>query len=181
MRRLTDLALIWAQTSSGVIGAQGEMPWSVPEDLARFRRVTFDAAVVMGRKTWESIPRKYRPLDGRTNIVVTRDADYDADGAHVAGSLESAFDQARLMRPDAQWIWIMGGGELYRQGMQLASYLDVTEIETSVAGDTYAPTIGDDWHLLDQGEWCTSRTGVRFRSRQWELAASAKVRTFAPR
>ena len=80
------IGLIWAQARNRVIGKNGVMPWHLPEDLAHFKRVTLNHPVVMGRKTWDSIPPRFRPLPGRTNIVVTRQADWQADGAHRADS-----------------------------------------------------------------------------------------------
>jgi dihydrofolate reductase len=84
------LGLVWAQAHAGVIGRNGGMPWHVPEDLAHFKAVTLGAAVVMGRRTWESFPERFRPLPGRRNIVLTRDASWSADGAERATSLDDA-------------------------------------------------------------------------------------------
>ena len=82
------VALIWGQASNGVIGADGTMPWDLPEDLARFRELTMGSAVIMGRRTWDTIPPRFRPLPGRRNIVVTRDPAWSADGAAVAHSID---------------------------------------------------------------------------------------------
>ena len=85
-----DLTLIWAQSSSGVIGRGNSIPWHVPEDMARFKELTMGHTVIMGRTTWESLPARFRPLPGRRNVVLTRHADYVADGAEVVSSLEDA-------------------------------------------------------------------------------------------
>jgi dihydrofolate reductase len=98
------LGLIWARSPSGVIGRAGGIPWHLPEDQARFKELTLGHTVVMGRLTWESLPNKVRPLPGRRNVVVTRQADYMADGATVVGSLDEAL-------PDDE-AWVIGGEQI---------------------------------------------------------------------
>lgn len=88
---MTQLGLVWAQSTSGVIGRGGDIPWELPEDLARFKRITVGHTVVMGRRTWDSLPAKVRPLPGRRNVVLSRQTDFMADGAEVLGSPEQAF------------------------------------------------------------------------------------------
>jgi dihydrofolate reductase len=153
------LALIWAQANDRVIGAGGVMPWHLTEDLRRFRALTGADPVVMGRRTWESLPERYRPLPGRTNIVVTRQADWTAPGALVAHSLEDALTAAG----DADTVWITGGAELYRQALPIADRLEVTEIDLDVDGDTRAPEPGDGWSSVDAGDWQTGSNGMRYR------------------
>jgi len=133
--------LIYARAANGVIGKDGVMPWHVPEDMAHFKQLTHGCPVIMGRKTWDSLPPKFRPLPGRTNIVITREADWQADGAQRAGSLEEALAQAG----DAPDIWVIGGGQIYAQAEPLASCVEVTEIARDFDGDTYAPTLGPAW------------------------------------
>ena len=87
---MTRVGLVWAQSTSGVIGRGGDIPWRVPEDLARFKQVTMGHTVVMGRRTWDSLPARVRPLPGRRNVVLSRQTDFTADGAEVLGSLEQA-------------------------------------------------------------------------------------------
>ncbi|TDP99759.1 MULTISPECIES: dihydrofolate reductase [unclassified Leifsonia] len=152
------IALIWAQAHDGVIGADGVMPWHLTEDLRHFRALTGDDPVVMGRRTWQSLPKRYRPLPGRDNIVVTRQADWTAPGAIVAHSVDEALASAG----DAPTVWVMGGAELYRQTLPTADRLEVTEIDLDVAGDTYAPEPGDGW-TVDAGEWLTGSNGMRYR------------------
>lgn len=153
-----DIALIWAQANAGAIGRGGEMPWRLPEDLAHFRRVTLGAPVIMGRRTWESLPERFRPLPGRENTVVTRDAAFRAPGARVVRST------AEALATDAAKVWIIGGGELYRETEPLADELVVTRIELDVPdADTFAPTIGSDWVLVDAGEPLVSATGLAYR------------------
>ncbi|PUE07195.1 dihydrofolate reductase [Limnohabitans sp. T6-5] len=135
------LHLIYARARNGVIGKDNQMPWHLPEDLAHFKRVTLGQPVIMGRKTWESLPSKFRPLPGRLNIVITRQADWQAQGAVRASSIEDAMHLCGDV-PDA---WIMGGAEIYRQAEPLASSAVVTEIDCDYEGDAFAPTLGADW------------------------------------
>ena len=135
------LHLIYARARNGVIGKDGQMPWHLPEDLAHFKRVTLGQPVIMGRKTWDSLPAKFRPLPGRLNIVVTRQADWQAPGALRAGSIEEAMG----LCSDAPDAWIMGGAEIYRQAEPLASTAVVTEIDADFEGDALAPTLSSAW------------------------------------
>ncbi|MET0758437.1 MAG: dihydrofolate reductase, partial [Mycobacterium sp.] len=99
------VGLIWAQSTSGVIGRDGGIPWRLPEDQARFKELTLGHTVVMGRLTWESLPKKVRPLPGRRNVVLTRQADYMADGAEVMTTLEDALTDDET--------WVIGGEQIY--------------------------------------------------------------------
>ncbi|WP_404432225.1 dihydrofolate reductase [Microbacterium lacus] len=163
---MTDAAtarvgLIWAEAEGGVIGAAGGMPWHVPEDLAHFRAVTGDAPVVMGRRTWESLPDRFRPLPGRRNIVVTRSDTWQAQGAERAGSLGAALK----LTADSPWTWVIGGGQLYREAIGRADRLEVTELDVSVEGDTFAPSHAG-WKAVDVDPadgWHTSCGGIRYR------------------
>jgi len=154
------LALIWAQAHDRVIGADGVMPWHLTEDLRHFRALTGDDPVVMGRRTWESLPERYRPLPGRENVVVTRQEGWSAPGATVAHSLEQAL--ALAAAADASTLWVIGGAELYRQTLSTADRLEVTEIDLEVDGDTRAPEPGTGW-MVDTGEWLTGSNGMRYR------------------
>ena len=157
----TRVGLIWAEAEGGVIGAAGGMPWHVPEDLAHFRAVTGDFPVVMGRRTWESLPDRFRPLPGRRNIVVTRSDTWEAEGAERAGSLDAALELAG----GSAWTWVIGGGQLYREAIDRADLLEVTELDVSVDGDTFAPARAA-WitTAIDPGDgWHTSRGGIRYR------------------
>ncbi|MFT4135547.1 dihydrofolate reductase [Microbacterium sp.] len=165
---MTRIGLVWAQAHGGVIGAAGGMPWHVPEDLAHFRALTTGAPVVMGRRTWESFPDRFRPLPGRRNLVVTRDEAWAAPGAERAASLDDAFALAAQARPDT--IWVIGGGQLYRAAIEQADVLEVTELDLDVDGDTTAPGT-DGWRVVasdpDAG-WHLSRTGIRYRFLRYE-------------
>ncbi|WP_405160591.1 dihydrofolate reductase [Nocardia sp. NBC_01499] len=152
------IGLIWAQTLDGVIGFENKIPWRVPEDLANFKAVTMGHPVVMGRRTWDSLPPKFRPLDGRRNIVVTRQPDWSAEGAERAGSVDEA-----LALSGSDTVWIAGGGEIYRAAMDFATDLLVTEVDTAVAGDAYAPIVGPEWAADDSEPWLESTSGLRYR------------------
>lgn len=152
---MTWAGLIWAQSKNGVIGAGGGMPWHVPEDLAHFKEVTLGAPVIMGRRTWDSLPERFRPLPDRENIVITRSQGWSADGARRASGVEDAV--RGLDR-----VWIIGGAEIFRQVIGDADRLEITELDLEVDGDAFAPPI-DDWRLVHEGQWQTSRTGIRYR------------------
>ena len=134
------------------------MPWHLPEDLRHFRDRTGADPVVMGRRTWESLPERFRPLPGRHNIVVTRQTDSSAPGATIAHSLEEAIAAAG----DNPTIWVIGGGELYRQALPLADRIELTEIDLDTPGDTLAPALDTTWHG-EPGPWLGSTTGIRYR------------------
>jgi len=157
------VGMIWAEAADGVIGADGGMPWHVPEDMAHFKAVTMGAPVVMGRRTWESFPDRFRPLPGRRNIVVTRQEDWTDAGAERAGSLEAAL--AAAGSDDPERIWIIGGGQLYREAISAADRLEVTELDVEVGGDTRAPDRAG-WQAVREDPakgWHTSRSGIRYR------------------
>ncbi|PKZ67288.1 dihydrofolate reductase [Gordonia terrae] len=154
-----QVRLVWAQGRGGAIGRDNTIPWRVPEDVARFKELTVGHPVVMGRKTWDSLPPRFRPLPGRTNVVVTRDAGWSADGATVAGSVADALELA-----GGDHIGVIGGGEIYRLAMEFATELCVTEIDVEVDGaDAHAPEITDDWTVAVRGEWQTSTSGIPYR------------------
>ncbi|WP_096291007.1 dihydrofolate reductase [Mycobacterium ahvazicum] len=149
--------MVWAQSTSGVIGRNGDIPWNVPEDLARFKQVTVGHTVVMGRLTWDSLPARVRPLPGRRNIVLSRRSDFVAEGADVVDSLSGA-----LTDPEA---WVIGGAEIYRLALPHATRCEVTEIEIDLIRedeDAMAPVLDETW-LGETGEWQVSRSGLRYR------------------
>ncbi len=129
------LALICAMASNGVIGNNNMLPWRLPEDLRHFRRTTMGHSIIMGRKTWESIGK---PLPGRTNIVVTRQQNYQAEGVSVRNSLEAALGLAENIAAidGAEQAFVIGGAELYRLAMPLATLFHLTRIHAEVPGDT---------------------------------------------
>jgi dihydrofolate reductase len=169
----TGLGLVWAQTSTGVIGKAGDMPWHLPEDMSHFSRLTTGHPVIMGRKTWESFPDKYRPLPDRTNIVITRQAAWrdtpGADGAVAVASLDDALLESQFVAGH-ETVWIIGGGEIFAQSLDLADVAVVTTIDTNAEGDTFAPELGYDWTAsasLPANGWLTSANGTRYRITLW--------------
>jgi len=137
-----QLGLVYARAANGVIGRDNQLPWHLPEDLAHFKAVTLGAPVIMGRRTWDSLPPKFRPLPGRRNIVVTRQPDWHAEGADRASSLEAALALCK----DADRAWVIGGAQLYALAAPLARVAEVTEIEQEFDGNAFAPTLGPGWH-----------------------------------
>ena len=138
------LNLIFARARNGVIGNHNALPWHLPEDMAHFKRSTLGCPVIMGRKTWDSLPPKFRPLPGRLNVVVTRQTDWTLEGAVVANSLDAACAAC----PHDSTAWVIGGAELYAQALALASTAVVTEIDADFAGDAFAPDLGSEWHEI---------------------------------
>jgi dihydrofolate reductase len=154
---MTTVGLIWAQSTSGVIGRGGGIPWRLPEDQARFKDITMGRTVVMGRLTWESLPEKVRPLPGRKNVVLTRQADYMADGAHVVPLLQDALTD--------DITWVIGGEQIYQLALPIATRCEVTEVEIDLPrddGDAVAPVLDEMW-VGTEGEWQTSSSGLRYR------------------
>jgi dihydrofolate reductase len=135
------LNLIYARAANGVIGKDNALPWHLPEDMAHFKRMTAGCPVVMGRKTWDSLPPRFRPLPGRRNIVVTRQADWRADGAERAGGLR----EAMALCTDAVEVWVIGGAQIYAEAAPLARRAVVTEIAQDFEGDAYAPVLDSGW------------------------------------
>ncbi len=149
-----QIALIYARARNGTIGKDGTMPWRLPPDMRRFKALTMGSPVVMGRKTWDSLPPRFRPLEGRRNIVVTRQPDWHAEGAERAGSLAEAL----ALCAGAPLVWIAGGAQIYAQALPLAHTAEVTEIDQDFEGDAFAPTLDSNWqetarahHLVDNG------------------------------
>jgi dihydrofolate reductase len=163
------IGLIWAEAHGGVIGAAGGMPWHVPEDLAHFKRTTEGEPVVMGRRTWDSLPPRFRPLPGRANIVVTRQSDWSGDGAVRAGSVDEAL---ALAASDAdELVWVIGGAELFARTIAAADLLVITELDLAVDGDTHAPSRTPDWRVVVADPptgWHTSSSGIRYRFLTYE-------------
>lgn len=151
------LGMVFARARNGVIGKDGVMPWRLPEDMAHFRRVTMGAPVIMGRKTWDSLPPRFRPLPGRLNIVVTRQADWQAEGAIRAGSLPEAV----ALCTDAPQAWVVGGAEIYAQAVPLADTAEITEIDADVEGDSFAPEFGPYWSEVSR-ERHTAANGLAY-------------------
>jgi dihydrofolate reductase len=163
------VALVWAQADGGVIGVDGGLPWHLPEDLALFRRLTTGSTVVMGRRTWESLPERFRPLPDRTNVVLTTDPSWTAEGARRAGSV------GEVLAGDGD-LWVIGGGRVYAAFLPHAHRVVVTEVDTRVDGDTWAPALGPEWQRVSRDPargWSTSRTGLRYAVSEYRRGTAA--------
>lgn len=160
-----QINLIWAQAHNRVIGNKGSMPWHLPEDLAHLKRTTMGCPVIMGRKTWDSIPLKFRPLPGRTNVVISRQSDWHADGAMPANNMLQALSicehMSIILDPSPEQVWVIGGAQIYAEALPLAKRIVVTEIDADFEGDAFAPQLGAEWKETAR-EQHTSKTGLQF-------------------
>ena len=154
-----SVSLIWAQARGGVIGAGGDLPWHLPEDSALFRRLTTGHAVLMGRRTWDSLPGRFRPLPGRRNVVLSREPGLQLPGAEVVRSVEEAL----ALVPDC---WGIGGAGVYAALLPHAVRVVRTEIDLEVAGDVVAPALADgEWVPVSREPatgWSTAATRLRY-------------------
>jgi dihydrofolate reductase len=132
------ISLIAAIGKNLALGKDGQLLWSIPEDLKRFKQLTDGHPVIMGRKTWESLPERFRPLPNRTNIVVSRDSSYEATGAVVATSLVEAFEKA-LSAFGAEEVFVIGGAQIYTEALPFATRLYLTAINEEKEGDVFFP------------------------------------------
>lgn len=156
---MTRVNLIFARASNGVIGRNNTLPWHLPEDMAHFRKLTSGAPVIMGRKTWDSLPAKFRPLPNRVNIVVTRQRDWNERGAERVGSLTEAIAVSENL--SAPEVWVMGGAQIYAEAEQFAERAIITEIHQDFDGDAFAPTFGSEWRETSR-ESQESTNGLSF-------------------
>jgi dihydrofolate reductase len=144
-----SLTLIAAVANNGCIGKDGRLPWRIPEDLKRFKTFTTGHIVLMGRKTWESIPEKFRPLPGRTNIVLTRNPEYDLPpDVERFADLEKAL-AAHQFEED---VFVIGGADLYAQTMNAADRLLITEVDQAIEGDAFFPKIDPEQWMETERE-----------------------------
>jgi dihydrofolate reductase len=142
---MIDLVLVLARARNGVIGNNGALPWHLPDDLKRFKRMTVGKPVIMGRKTFESIGK---PLPGRHNIVLTRDAGWRAEGVTIVPNLAEAVAAAGLdPRARADGIMVIGGAQIYAQALPSATRIELTEVDAEPEGDTVMPAFDPArWH-----------------------------------
>lgn len=182
------LGAVWAQAINGVIGRSGDMPWYAPEDLAHFKEVTLGAPVIMGRRTWESFPPRFRPLPGRSNIVISSSVGSatEQDGAVWVPSLEAALAVASAEQPET--IWVIGGGSVYaaalkRNDLPVVESGQVTRVERTVfelelSGDTSAPTLPADFSLLAGTEAAASARGYGLNESGQKLPLTYRFETW---
>ena len=143
------ITLVLAMAENGVIGKAGAIPWRISDDMKHFKQLTMGKPVVMGRRTWDSLPKK--PLPGRTNIVVTRQGDWTAEGAVKASSL----DEAVRLAGDAAEIMVIGGGEIYREALPEAGRIELTEVRRAFDGDAYFAFDRIGWREVAREEQVT--------------------------
>ncbi len=168
------LRMVWAQADGGVIGVDGALPWHLPEDLRVFRALTLGATVVMGRRTWESLPPRFRPLPGRRNVVLSSTLDGGTAGAEVVRSL----DEVLALGPD---LWVIGGGALYAALLPHAGEVVVTEVRAHLPGDTWAPRLDAGWHRARrfpaEGWLPSASAGLEFAVSVWTRTAATPSAT----
>ncbi|MCW2697277.1 MAG: folA [Modestobacter sp.] len=170
------LRMVWAQADGGVIGADGALPWHLPEDLRLFRALTLGSTVVMGRRTWESLPPRFRPLPGRRNVVLSSTLDPAGTGAEVVRSV----DDVLALGTD---LWVIGGGALYGALLPHADEVVVTEVRARLPGDTWAPQLGAEWRRARrfpaEGWLSSSSADLAFAVSLWTRAAASPSDTRA--
>lgn len=152
------IVLVLAMSDNCVIGDRGAIPWRIPEDMKRFKALTIGKPVIMGRRTWDSLPRK--PLPGRSNIVITRDTSWSAAGAIVAHSLGEALEKARSKNPSE--IAVIGGAQIYNAALPLAARVELTEVHVTTSGDTYFPAFEKSAWRETAREKHTTADGLRY-------------------
>lgn len=148
------IGVIWAQAANRVIGRDNAIPWHIPEDLAHFRDVTRGSTVLMGRRTWDSLPPRFRPLPGRRNLVLTRSPSWSADGAEIVHSMADAL---------VGDVWVIGGADVYAAALPQADVAEITELDVPFEGDVLAPELGAAWQLTASSGWLPSKSGLNFR------------------
>jgi dihydrofolate reductase len=150
------ISLLVAHDPNRVIGVNNELPWHIPEDLAYFKKMSMGKAMIMGRKTYESIGR---PLPGRLSIIVTRNKEYKAEGTVVVHDLKDAIARAEEF---AEEVMIIGGAEIFREAFDIANRLYITCIQKNFKGDTFFPTYGPEWKLVSASEEYLTKDGIPY-------------------
>ena len=156
------ISLLVAHDTNKVIGLNNELPWHIPEDLAYFKKMSMGKAMVMGRKTYESIGR---PLPGRLSIVVTRNESFIAEGAIVVHNLKDAIARAEEYAGE---VMVIGGAEIFRLAMEIADRLYITNIRKPYKGDTFFPDYGPEWKLVSASEDYFTEDGVPYSFEVYE-------------
>lgn len=173
------VGMIWAQSQDGFIGLDGGMPWKAPEDMAHFKDTTMGHPVIMGRRSWDAVPPRFRPFSGRSNLVLTSNAQaaagIEAEGALVCASLPEAITLAHTL-PGGELVWNTGGGSVYRQGVPLSDVAVVTVLDLVVGhGDTTAPDLSELYELHSVSPsadtFHPSPTGPGYRFEVWTRKA----------
>lgn len=155
---MAEIVLIAAVARNRAIGLNNALLWHLPEDLAHFRQLTAGQPVLMGRRTWESLPPRFRPLPGRRNVVVSRQADYVAPGAEVVASLAAGL----ALLAGEERVWIIGGEQIYAQALPLADRLEITEVDLAPEADAWFPEIAAEHWQASARLWQTGVDGTAF-------------------
>ncbi|GAB3362979.1 dihydrofolate reductase [Modestobacter lapidis] len=161
--------MVWAQAAGGVIGADGALPWHLPEDLRLFRALTLGSTVVMGRRTWESLPPRFRPLPGRRNVVLSSTLDQDGTGAELVRSVDD------VLALDGD-VWVIGGGAVYGALLPHTGEVVVTEVDVQLPGDSWAPQLGAEWgraRRFPAEGWLPSSADLGFAVSLWTRGGAA--------
>ncbi|MDR0776084.1 MAG: dihydrofolate reductase [Azonexus sp.] len=161
---MPEIVLIAAIARNHVIGRDNQLLWNVPEDMAHFKALTQGHAVLMGRKTWESLPARFRPLPGRRNIVVSRQIDYAAPGAELAPSLDAAL----ALMAGQKTVFVIGGADIYRQALTLADRLELTELDLEPEGDAWFPVWDHSQWRESARQTQRSKTGLGYAFVTWK-------------
>jgi dihydrofolate reductase len=172
------VALVAAVARGGVIGRHGAIPWRLPEDVAHFKSLTTGHAVVMGRRTWDSLPDRFRPLPGRRNVVVTRNDTWSADGADDADRAAS-LEEALALLDDEECVFVIGGAEIYAAALPHADELQLTEIDLAVDGDTFFPEWDRSAFVETAREEHVSDNGTRFALVTYRSVAASQLAALA--
>jgi dihydrofolate reductase len=159
------ISIVVAHSRNRVIGRDGGLPWRLPGDMRHFRELTTGHTVLMGRRTFESLPDSFRPLPGRRNLVLSTDPAYGAEGAEVFGDLASALEAC-----DHE-CFVIGGAQTYEESLPIVRRLHATEIDAEIEGDVYFPEIGPDWRLVEESERL-SENELAYRIRTYERTAA---------
>lgn len=143
---MKDLIIIAALAKNKVIGNKGKIPWKIKEDMRRFRTFTFGCPVIMGRKTYDSIPKKFRPLEGRTNIVISK-SKLNLEGVFIYDNIKEAIEKGKAL---SLRTYVIGGQEIYEQTISLANVMELTELEDEYPGDALFPKFSEEeWERTD--------------------------------
>lgn len=148
------ITLIVAKSENNIIGDKGRIPWYIPKDLKRFKELTTNNVVIMGRKTFESLPEEYRPLPNRINIILSKDKSFKTNCCMVFNDLKKAIRKAGSDKE----IFIIGGGEIYKESLKYADKIYMTEVDGEFEGDTYFPKLNRYWEEVNREE----KEGYRF-------------------
>jgi len=149
---MSKINIIVATTNNMVIGKGNDMPWHLPSDLKNFKKITNGCKVIMGRKCWESIPEKFRPLPNRENIIISRNKSFNEDKATISDNIESLLKDFKSNNQNDD-VFVIGGAQIYKESFKYADKLYMTKIDTDIEGDTYLDGfIPSEWQIISKSE-----------------------------